>query len=229
MVTLISVRNLVEGICRTDTPDFVSGALDTYSQAALAIISRDKPYNDVEDVTGSAANLQTTPASWVDGASTISRIVHPYVDEDSLILDPDSYCIDTVPVATVPVEKIRMVVTPAATTTVRVWYKRPYANETEILSTDEIGFAYLIASLIVSARADYFLVLKDQGMTSDLVDYGSKAIEARAQAVAHFKLYRRTLGLPDKEGPVPAAVAGDVDTVAQYYPWLSHQRHHRNR
>jgi len=229
MVTLVSVRNLVEGICRTDTPDFVSGALDTYSQAALAIISRDKPYNDVEDVTGSGANLQATPSSWVDGSSTIARIVYPYVDEDSNVLDPDTYFIDSVPVTGVPVEKIRMSQTPAATATVRVWYTRPYASETEILAQDEIGFAYLVASIIVSARADYFLVLKDQGMTADLVDYGSKAIEARAQAIAHFKLYRRTLGLPDKEGPVPAAVAGDVDTDPQYYPYLSHQRHHRNR
>ena len=231
MATKATILGKVARLVRTDTPAIIAGDIDPYVEAALVIYSRDKPYEFVEDVTGSAAKLQATPANWSAQWSAISRIVYPYEDEDSDVLESDAYIVDTVPVAGTPTDKIRFAShEPAATETVRVWYTRPHVcteASCTIYAQDEQPFCFLCASIVETAKASYYNALKDQTLTADLVDYGAKAGEARALARMFEDLYRRGLGLPKGDAVVPAGVVGDLDVEPQYTPLVSPQAHHR--
>ncbi len=231
--TKADILDAVGQLCRTDSPEFVAAGLTVFLANAVRQYSRDKPYEDVEDVTGSAAKLQATPASWVEEWSQIRKIVYPYVDEDSTTLEQDDYEIDTVPSGGVPVEKIRFrSAEPAATETVRVWFSRPHDctdSTCTVPANDVSALAHLVAAKVETAKASYFLGLKDQAQTADLIDYGAKSGQAKALAKMHLDAYRDALGLPDSDKTIPAGVAGDVDTDPQYTPYVSHQRHHRAR
>lgn len=234
MATKASILDLVARLCRVDTPPIVDGDLDPYLEDALAQYSRDRPYEDVEDVDGEDANLMDVPTNWEAHWSVIRKVVYPYEDEDSTVLEADDYELEVIPEGdpSSPVEHIRFKsYSPASTETVRVWFTRPHVcsdSTCTVYAQDAPAFAHLVAAKIEKAKASYFLGMQDVGIESDLVDYGAKATEARALMQAHFAAYRDGLGLPKGDQKVPASVAGDIDTPPQY-PWASHQRHHRAR
>jgi len=216
-------------------PADINENLDGLIQKALRIYSRDKPYEDVVDVTGEGANLMSTPTGWVAGASRVTAFSYPYEDEDSWQTDniSDYLVIERVPVSGTPTEKIRfLALSPAATETVRVWFSRPHVVSDTVCTVydqDVYALASLVASMIESARASRFLGLKDNGVATDLVDYGQKAAEARALSSKHRSDYLSGIGINTDGTTKPAAVAGEMDTDPQY-PGYSHMTHHwRNR
>ncbi len=214
MATKATIMQAVKDLS-PNRPSFLS-ALDAYLAQALQQYSRDRPYEDVEDVTGASANLLATPAAWVDRWSIIRKIVFPYVDEDSTVLEGDDYVVDTIE-SSGPVEKIRFLAySPSTSETVRVWFTAPHtcdATTCTVYPQDEFPFAALVASKLETAKASYFSNFKDQGLTADLVVY-TGASDARAMAKMHLAAYRAGLGLSD-EGPKPAAVAGEMDAYPQ--------------
>jgi hypothetical protein len=231
VATKATILDAVRKLCDTDSPPVISKGLAVFLADALKRYSRDRPFEDVEDVTGSAAKLQATPTNWEDQWSVVRKIVYPYSDEDSTVLEADDYEVDSVPVAGSPVQKIRFKShEPAATETVRIWFTRPHVCSDTVCTVyeeDEEAFAHLVAHVIEKKKASIFLGLKDQAVEVDLVDYGAKSIEARALAKMHLDSYREGIGL-SAEGPKPAAVAGDID-VETSSPYVSHLRHHRSR
>ena len=228
---LSAVQDLYPGGVPSDLQESLDGLL----QKALRIYSADKPFEDVVDVTGEGANLMSTPTGWVDGASRVTRFSYPYEDEDSAQYEniSDYLVIERVPVSGSPVEKIRfLALSPAATETVRVWFSRPHAvsdTACTVYAQDTYALASLVASMIESARASRFLGLKDNGVATDLVDYGQKAAEARALAAKHRQDYLSGIGINTSAETAPAAVASEMDTDPQYGR-PSHMTHHgRNR
>ena len=186
MASKANIIGLTSRMCRTDTPPVVAGDLEPFVQDALAIYSRDKPYETIGSMTGAGANLLTPPTGWTEGWSQIRRVVYPYEDEDSTVLERDQYTIDSTLSGTTRVERIRLIDDePSATETVRMWYTKPHTlteSATTIPDQDESAFSHLVASLVETAKASYYLALKDQSVTADLVDYGAKTSEARALA-----------------------------------------------
>ncbi len=231
MATKASILGAVRQLCETESPSAIAAGMDVFLSTALAQYSRDRPNESVADVAGDDANLLTKPSGWQARWSVIRKIVYPYVDEDSSVLEADDYVVDTIPVGGSAIEKIRFHHhSPASTETVRVWFTKPHSlndSTCTVYAQDADAFASLVAHVIERKKASLFLALKDQGLQADLVDYGSKANEARGLAKMHLESYREGLGL-SADGPVAASVAGDIDVEPQY-PYVSHMRHHRAR
>ncbi len=229
MASLISITEKVSRLCAIDEKP-INGYTTPYIDLAVPIYSRDRPYDRRAAVTGGGANLVDTPTNWQVNWSRVTRVVYPYVDEDSDVLEDDDHEVELQTDAT---EKIRFHAhSPAATETVHFWFTAPHvcdATTCTIYAQDEAAFASLVASLVESGKASYLLGLKDSGVTVDLVDYGAKAAEARALAAFHFSNYKRGMGMLKEGDPVqPASVAGDIDTAPQY-PYTNPMNHRTSR
>lgn len=221
MATKASILGSVGRLCRTDTPEFVARGMDEFLADALAVYSRHRPRHDVEDVTGLGTNFLTLPVAWVEQFSNFERVSYPYTDEDSSILQEDEYELRYDDVSGTPTQKAWFPsLSPSTAQTVRFWFTIPHTcSDTvcTIFDQDAAGFSHLVASIIETAKASFFLGLKDVGLETDLVDYGAKSTEARSLARMHAEMYRKALGLSASEdGPIAAAVAGDVDTEPQH-------------
>ena len=233
MATNAGILDSVGRPCRTDTPEFISPAMGEYLADALAVYSRHRPRHDVEGVTGLGTNFLTVPTTWVEQFSVIESVVYPYVDEDSSVLEADDYMIRHDDVSGTPTEKVWFRgYSPGTGETVRFWFTVPHTcSDTvcTIYAQDAAGFAHLVCSVIETAKASFYLGMKDVGVETDLIDYGAKSNEARALARMHMESYRTALGLPkNPDAPVPAAVAGDIDTEPQH-GLTSAMRYRRSR
>jgi hypothetical protein len=227
MATKATIMQAVKDLCPSRPKEL--SALDAYLAIALEEYSKDHAYEDVVNVTGEGANLLSTPTGWQDHASRIRRIVYPYVDEDSTVLEGDDYDIDSI---VGPTEKIRFhAFSPSTSEAVRVWFTRPHvcdATTCTVYDHEKMAFASLIASKLEQAKADHFGGLTDQGLTAQLVDYGGKSAQAQSLADMHYKSYRKALGLGE-DGPKAAAVFVDIDVEPLEYGYMLSRHGSRRR
>lgn len=212
----------------TDTGDY-----DLAISQALNILDQDRPNSRVADVTVTTAGFRFVlggtgtvlpaspdPDAWVDGASYLLDVYHPWDDADQGLvpLDRNTWRVMDAPGGKTVLEFLQ--VQPAVGDVIRLVYGNPHviaaaAVDTTIRAGDQKAAITLAASMILQMAAIKAVQnTGNTGLPNDIVDRRTQSDQFRSRAKELREIYNGLVGKGPAADLQPASGVKDLDVPA---------------